>query len=48
MFTKDTLTLSTFIFIAATVGFSGSIVFGETRGCDVVRFAFEAGRRKRR
>ena len=26
-FTKDTLTLSTFIFIAATVGFSGSIVF---------------------
>ena len=26
-FTKDTLTLSTFVFIAATVGFSGSIVF---------------------
>jgi UMF1 family MFS transporter len=26
-FTKDTLTISTFIFIAATVGFSGSIVF---------------------
>ena len=26
-FTKETLTLSTFIFIAATVGFSGSIVF---------------------
>ena len=26
-FTQDTLTLSTFIFIAATVGFSGSIVF---------------------
>ncbi len=26
-FTKDTLTLSTFIFILATVGFSGSIVF---------------------
>ena len=26
-FTKSTLTLSTFIFIAATVGFSGSIVF---------------------
>ncbi|GAA3971185.1 MFS transporter [Hymenobacter antarcticus] len=26
-FTKDTLTMSTFIFIAATVGFSGSIVF---------------------
>jgi UMF1 family MFS transporter len=26
-FTKNTLTLSTFIFIAATVGFSGSIVF---------------------
>jgi UMF1 family MFS transporter len=26
-FTKDTLTLSTFVFILATVGFSGSIVF---------------------
>lgn len=26
-FTKDTLTLSTFVFVAATVGFSGSIVF---------------------
>jgi MFS transporter, UMF1 family len=26
-FTKDTLTMSTFVFIAATVGFSGSIVF---------------------
>ncbi|MCC2545330.1 MFS transporter [Hymenobacter sp. BT175] len=26
-FTKDTLTTSTFVFIAATVGFSGSIVF---------------------
>jgi len=26
-FTQDTLTLSTFVFIAATVGFSGSIVF---------------------
>jgi len=26
-FTKDTLTASTFVFIAATVGFSGSIVF---------------------
>jgi UMF1 family MFS transporter len=26
-FTKETLTISTFIFIAATVGFSGSIVF---------------------
>ncbi|QDA58715.1 MFS transporter [Hymenobacter jejuensis] len=26
-FTRDTLTLSTFVFIAATVGFSGSIVF---------------------
>lgn len=26
-FTKDTLTLSTFVFISATVGFSGSIVF---------------------
>ena len=26
-FTKDSLTLSTFVFIAATVGFSGSIVF---------------------